>query len=149
MCIRDRSTTGLSPGGQQTILFDQPFSNIVANKPYYVAAVPSATTFKITLTQGDSTGISLDTQVGSPLSPLARSFSGSFTGCIRAQAGAASVDLTMAQGSSAGTVSSNSGIQKGQRVSGSGVPADAFVHSISGNNITLSKAVTSGKPNWC
>ena len=144
--IEVASTTGLSPGGQQTILFDQPFSNIVANKPYYVAAVPSATTFKITLTQGDSTGIALNAQVGSPLSPLARSFSGSFTGCIRAQAGAASVDLTMAQGSSAGTVSSNSGIQKGQRVIGSGVPADAFVHSISGNNITLSKAVTSGNP---
>jgi len=144
--IEVASTTGLSPGGQQTIIFDQPFSNIVANKPYYVAAVPSATTFKITLTQGDSTGIALNAQVGSPLSPLSRSFSGSFTGCIRAQAGAASVDLTMAQGSSAGTVSSNSGIQKGQRVIGSGVPADAFVHSISGNNITLSKAVTSGNP---
>ena len=144
--IEVASTSGLSPGGQQTIIFDQPFSNIVANKPYFVAAVPSATTFKITLTQGDSTGISLDTQVGSPLSPLARSFSGSFTGITREQGGNSSVNLTMASGASAGTVSSNSGIQKGQRVVGSGIPADTFVHSISGSNIALSRAVTSANP---
>ena len=144
--IEVASTTGLSPGGQQTIIFDQPFSNIVANKPYYVAAVPSATTFKVTLTQSDSTGISLDTQVGSPLSPLARSFSGSFTGIIREQAGNSSVDLTMATGASSGTVNSNTGIQKGQRLVGSGVAADTFVHSISGNNIILSKAVNSANP---
>tara|TARA_B100000035_G_scaffold312181_1_gene323124 strand:- start:123 stop:1514 length:1392 start_codon:yes stop_codon:yes gene_type:complete len=144
--IEVASTTGLSPGGQQTIIFDQPFSNIVANKPYFVAAVPSATTFKVTLTQGDSTGISLDTQVGSPLSPLARAFSGSFTGITREQAGNSSVNLTMGSGASSGTVSSATGIQKGQRVVGSGIPADTFVHSISGSNISLSRAVTSANP---
>ncbi len=140
------STNGLSPGGQQTIIFDRPFSNIVANKPYYIAAVPSSTTFKITLTQGDSTGISLDTQVGSPLSPLARAFSGSFIGITREQGGNASVNLTMATGASSGTVSSATGIQKGQRVVGSGIPADTFVHSISGSNVSLSRAVTSSNP---
>ncbi len=140
------STTGLSPGGQQTITFDTPFSNIVANKIYYVAAVPSATTFKITDTIGDSTGISLTQQTGSALSPLSRANAGSFTGITREQAGAASVDLTMASGTSSGTVSSGTGIQKGQRVYGAGVPADTFVHSISGLAIELSKAVTSANP---
>jgi hypothetical protein len=140
------STSGLSPGGQQTITFDNPFSNIVANKIYYVAAVPSATTFKITDTIGDSTGISLTQQVGSALSPLSRANSGSFTGCVREQAGASSINLTMASGSSSGTVSSGTGIQRGQRVVGSGVPADTFVHSISGVAVQLSKAVTTANP---
>ena len=144
--IEVASTTGLSPGGQQTIIFDRPFSNIVANKPYYIAAVPSSTTFKITLTQGDSTGISLDTQIGSPLSPLARSFSGSFIGITREQAGNSGANLTMATGASSGTVSSSAGIQKGQRVVGAGIPADTFVHDISGNNVFLSRAVTSSNP---
>ena len=144
--IEVASTTGLSPGGQQTISFDTPFSNVVSGKIYYVAAVPSATTFKITETIGDSTGISLNDAVGSALSPLARANAGSFTGITREQAGAASVDLTMASGTSSGTVSSGTGIQKGQRVVGDGVPADTFVHSISGTSIQLSKAVTSANP---
>ena len=144
--IEVASTTGLSPGGQQTISFDTPFSNIVANKTYYVAAVPSATTFKITDTIGDSTGISLTQQVGSALSPLSRASAGSFTGITREQAGAASVDLTMASGSSVGTVSSATGIQKGQRLYGAGIPAETYVHSISGTSITLSRAVTTANP---
>ena len=144
--IQVASTSGLSPGGQQTITFDTPFSNVVARKTYYVAAVPSATTFKITETIGDSTGISLNDAVGSALSPLARANAGSFTGITREQAGADSVDLTMASGTSSGTVSSGTGIQKGQRVIGDGVPADTFVHSISGTSIQLSKAVTSANP---
>jgi len=144
--IQVASTSGLSPGGQQTITFDTPFSNVVARKTYYVAAVPSATTFKITETIGDSTGISLNDAVGSALSPLSRANAGSFTGITREQAGAASVDLTMASGTSSGTVSSGTGIQKGQRVIGDGVPADTFVHSITGTSIQLSKAVTSANP---
>ena len=144
--IEVESSAGLSPGGQQTISFDTPFSNIVANKTYYVAAVPSATTFKITDTIGDSTGISLTQQVGSALSPLSRASAGSFTGITREQAGAASVDLTMASGSSVGTVSSATGIQKGQRLYGAGIPAETYVHSISGTSITLSRAVTTANP---
>jgi len=144
--IEVASTTGLSPGGQQTISFDTPFSNIVSNKTYYVAAVPSATTFKITDTIGDSTGISLTQQVGSALSPLARANAGSFTGLTREQAGAASIDLTMASGSSTGTVSSATGLQKGQRLYGAGIPAETYIHSISGSNIELSKAVYTANP---
>jgi len=140
------STTGLSPGGQQTITFDNPFANIVAKKVYYVAAVPSATTFKITDTIGDATGIALTDATGSALSPLSRANAGSFTGITREQAGASGINLTMASGTSSGSVSSGTGIQKGQRVYGSGVPADTFVHSISGVSISLSKAVTSSNP---
>ncbi len=144
--IEVASTTGLSPGGQQTIIFDTPFSNVVANKVYFVAAVPNATTFKITDTQGDSTGIALNAATGSALSPLARAKSGSFTGITREQAGNTNVDLTIASGVSSGTVSSATGIQKGQRVIGAGIPADTFVHSIAGVNVALSKAVTAANP---
>ena len=144
--IEVASTTGLSPGGQQTISFDTPFSNVVAGKIYYVAAVPSATTFKITETIGDSTGITLTQQAGSALSPLSRANAGSFTGLTREQAGASSINMTIASGESVGTVSSGTGIQKGQRVIGTGVPADTFVHSISGTNIQLSRAVISANP---
>ena len=140
------STTGLTPGGNQTITFDTPFSNIVANKVYYVAAVPSATTFQITTTQGSSTGIGLDDATGSALSPLSRASAGSFTGLTREQAGASGINLTMASGASSGTVSSGSGIQKGQRVYGTGIPADTYVHSISGVAVAFSKAVTSANP---
>ena len=144
--IEVASTVGLSPGGQQTITFDTPFSNVVAGKTYYVAAVPSATTFKITNVIGDSTGIALTQQVGSALSPLSRASAGSFVISNREQAGATSVSLVMATGSSTGTVSSATGIQRGQRVIGSGIPADTFVHSISGTSIQLSRAVTSANP---
>ena len=140
------STSGLSPGGQQTISFDTPFSNVVSNKTYFVAAVPSATTFQITTTQGSSTGIALNDATGSALSPLSRATSGTFTGVTREQAGASAITITMASGASSGTVSSATGIQKGQRVIGSGIPADTFVHSISGTNVQLSKAVTSANP---
>ena len=144
--IEVASSSGLSPGGQQTITFDTPFSNIVSNKIYYVAAVPSSTTFKITDTIGDSTGIALTQQVGSALSPLSRASAGSFTGIVREQAGASGINLTMASGASTGTVSSGTGIQKGQRVIGPNIPADTFVHSISGVAIQLSKAVTAANP---
>jgi len=144
--IEVASTTGLVPGGQQTITFDTPFSNVVANKTYFVAAVPSSTTFQITTTQGSSTGITLQQQVGSAISPLARSFAGSFTGITREQAGASGITITIASGSSTGTVSSATGIQKGQRVIGTGIPADTFVHSISGTSVSLSKSVTSANP---
>ena len=65
----------------------------------------------------------------------------------REQGGATGITITTgASGISTGTVSSATGIQKGQRVVGSGIPADTFVHSISGTTITLSKAVTSANP---
>jgi hypothetical protein len=143
--IEVASTTGLSPGGQQTISFDTPFSNVVSNKTYYVAAVPSATTFKITDTIGDSTGIALTQQVGSALSPLSRANAGSFTGITREQGGNIQ-NLTIASGSSSGTVNSGVALQKGQRVIGAGIPADTYLYSISGTSIQLSKAVTSANP---
>jgi len=144
--IEVKSTAGLSPGGQQTIRFDNPFANVVANKPYFVAAVPSATTFQITDTLGSSTGIALTQQVGSALSPLSRASAGSFSGITREQAGASGVNLTMASGTSSGTVDSAAGLQAGQRVIGSGIPADTYLYSVSGSNIILSKAVYSANP---
>lgn len=140
------STTGLVPGGTQTITFDRPFSNIVSEKTYYVASVPSSTTFTITTVPGSSTPASITTATGSALSPLAVGESGSFTGVTREQAGANGRSLTIASGSSTGTVSSGAGIQKGQVVVAANIPDDAFVHSISGTNITLSKAVTAANP---
>jgi len=144
--IEVASTTGLAPGGQQTIKFDNPFSNIVANKTYYIAAVPSATTFQITTTQGSSTGISLTTQVGSALSPLSRAYAGSFNVTSREKAGDTSLNLTMATNTSSGSISNGTNIQVGQRVIGTGVPSDTFVSSISGTTIALSRAVTSSNP---
>jgi len=144
--IEVASTTGLNPNGVQPIIFDTPFSNISANKVYYVATVVSGTQFTITETLNSGTPIAIDTATGSALSPLARATSGAFTGITREQAGATGVNLTMASGTSSGTVSSATGIQKGQRVIGGDVPADTFVHSISGSTIELSKAVTAANP---
>ena len=144
--IEVASSAGLSPGGQQTIRFDTPFSNVVANKTYFVAAVPNSTSFQITDTQGSSTGITLTQQVGSALSPLSRAYAGSFTVSVREQAGATGVNLTMATNTSSGSVSSATGIQAGQRVIGSGIPADTYVASISGVTLALSRAVTSTNP---
>lgn len=140
------STTGLVPGGIQTITFDRPFSNIVSDKTYYVASVPSSTTFTITTVSGSSTPASITTATGSALSPLAVAESGSFTGVTREQAGASGINLTISSGSSTGTVSSGTGIQKGQIVRGTNIPDDTFVHSISGTNIVLSRAVTAANP---
>ena len=140
------TTTGLQGGGVQTITFDRPFSNVVAGKTYYVAQVISSTAFSITDTANASLGISLLDEVGSALSPLGITRSGAFTGVTREQAGATGVNLTVADGASTGTVSSGTGIQKGQRVVGADVPDDTFVHSISGTSIQLSKAVTAANP---
>tara|TARA_B100002019_G_scaffold282984_1_gene288852 strand:- start:36 stop:1454 length:1419 start_codon:yes stop_codon:yes gene_type:complete len=144
--IEVASTTGLQPNGVQTITFDTPFANLAANKVYYIATVPSATQFTVTETAGSSTPIALTDVTGSAISPLSTARSGYFSNLTREQAGATGVDLTISSGASAGTVSSGTGIQKGQRVIGSGIPADTFVHSISGTSITLSKAVTSANP---
>ena len=140
------STTGLAPGGTQTITFDRPFSNIVQDKTYFVASVPSSTTFTITTVAGSSTPAAINTAVGSALSPLAVAESGSFTGVSREQAGATGRSLTIASGSSSGTVSSGTGIQKGQLVIGPNIPDDTTVYSISGTTIVLSKAVTAANP---
>ena len=144
--IQVGDTSALQGGGVQTIVFDRPFSNIVARKTYYVASVLSGTLFTITDTASSSVAISLNDETGSVLSPLAVAKSGAFTGCTREQAGNTSVNLTVADGSSTGTVSSSTGIQKGQRVVGADVPDDTFVHTISGSSITLSKAVTAANP---
>ena len=141
------SAVGLVAGGVQTVRFDRPFSNIVAKKTYYVATIPNSTTFTLTETPGSSTPIALTSATGSALSPLAVVQSGYFDNLTREQAGATGVTITTgSSGVSTGTVSSATGIQKGQRVIGSGIPADTFVHSISGTTITLSKAVTSANP---
>ena len=140
------STTGLQGGGVQTITFDTPFSNIVSAKTYYVATVLSSTAFTITDTPGSSLPIALLDQTGSALSPLSVALSGAFTGLTREQAGATGINLTIADGASTGTVSSATGIQKGQRVIGADIPDDTFVHSISGTSIAFSKAVTAANP---
>ena len=140
------STTGLAGGGTQTITFDRPFSNIVSGKTYYVAQVISGTSFSITDNAGSGSGIALLDQTGSSLSPLGIARSGAFTGVTREQAGATGINLTVADGASTGTVSSGTGIQKGQRVVGADVPDDTFVHSISGTSIELSKSVTAANP---
>ena len=144
--IEVASTTGLQPNGVQTIIFDTPFANLAANKVYYIATVPSSTQFTVTETAGSSTPITLTDVTGSAISPLSTARSGYFQNLTREQTGASGIDLTIASGSSSGTVSSATGIQKGQRVIGSGIPADTFVYSISGNNISLSNAVTSANP---
>jgi hypothetical protein len=148
--------TGLSGGGNQPIVFDRPFSNVVANKIYYVHSVQlTEKTFKITTVSGGAGAVyQLDTAVGSQLSPLAVAQSGAFTGLTREQAGATGVNTvtgftyngTTKIGESSGTISSGTGIQKGQLVVGSGVPADTFVHSISGTSLSLSKAVYTNQP---
>ena len=144
--IEVASTTNLAPGGVQPIIFDTPFSNVVANKVYYVASVPSSTAFTITDTAGSSTPIALTTQTGSALSPLTRATSGYFSGITREQSGSTGRSLTMANGSAIGTIDSATNIQVGQRVYGSGIPADTYVSSLSGTSITLSNAVTSANP---
>ena len=88
----------------------------------------------------------MNDEAGSVLSPLAVAKSGAFTGCTREKAGNTSVNLTIADGSSTGTVSSSTGIQKGQRVIGADIPDDTFVYDITGSAITLSKAVTAANP---
>jgi hypothetical protein len=140
------NTAGLQSGGVQTITFDRPFSNVVSRKTYYVASVISVTAFTITDTPGASVPIGLVSQSGSLLSPLSVASSGAFTGVTREKAGSTGVSLTIADGSSVGTVSSSTGIQKGQRVVAAGIPDDAFVHDISGSQVTLSKSVTSSNP---
>jgi hypothetical protein len=139
-------TTGLQGGGVQTITFNRPFANIVARKTYYVASKLSGTAFTITDTQSSSVALSLTDEAGSVLSPLAVATSGAFTGCTREQAGSTGVNLTVADGASVATVSSSTGIQKGQRVIGADVSDDTYVHSISGSTVTLSKAVTAANP---
>ena len=144
--IQVASTDGIVGGGVQTVIFDTPFSNISANKVYYVV---SKTTNAFTISEnsgGSAVPKTLTDQVGSALSPISRVTSGIFNGITREQAGASGVTLTISSGSSTGTVSSATGIQAGQRVVGSGIPSDTYVYSISGQNIQLSKAVNTANP---
>jgi len=69
-----------------------------------------------------------------------------FTGCTRAQAGAAAQTYTIASGANSGTVAANTGIQVGQRVISDAFPEDTFVSVISGTTITVSQAATATNP---
>ena len=144
--IQVASTTSLQGGGVQTITFNTPFSNVVAEKTYYVASVISPTLFTITDTPGSSVAIALNDETGTLLSPLSVAQSGAFTGLTRAEAGGGNRNLTIADGASVGTISSSTGIQKGQRVIHPDIPDDTYVYDITGTTITLSKAVTSANP---
>lgn len=135
------SSSGLQPNGVQTITFDRPFGNIVANKIYYIATVPSATSFTITETASSSTPISITAVTGSALSPVAIAQSGTFTGITREQAGGTPT-INTTDGSDIVVVSSSVGIQTGQHIVAAGIPDDADVVSINGTNIKLSKAAT-------
>tara|TARA_B100000035_G_scaffold153127_1_gene130434 strand:- start:259 stop:1644 length:1386 start_codon:yes stop_codon:yes gene_type:complete len=142
--IEVADTTGLANG--QPIVFNVPFSNIVANKTYYVATVFSSTRFSINTT-GSATGQALVSAVGNALSPLATASAGYFSGVTREQAGNTTAQaLTISAGQSNGTVSSGTGIQVGQRVIGDGIPSGTAVYAISGNNIHLTQAATSTNP---
>ena len=68
------------------------------------------------------------------------------TGLTRQKTGNASLAITIAAGANDGTVASNSGLQVGQRVTGTDVPDGTFIQQISGNNIKLSAAVTGTNP---
>ena len=144
--INVADTGSLTAGGIQPVVFDRPFSNIVAGKRYFVAS-KTPTSFQITDTPGQSTGITLTDQVGSALSPLAVSESGAFTGVTREQSGAASVGLSITSGNSSASVISSNNIQIGQRVIGSGVDADTYVIGVpNSTTVVLSKAVLTTDP---
>lgn len=69
----------------------------------------------------------------------------SFTGVTRAQAGQASITLTISAGSNVGTVASTAGLQVGQMVfdlTNNVIPEGTYITNISGLNVTLSNAVT-------
>ena len=144
--IEVSDTTGIVGGGIQTVIFDLPFSNIAANKVYYVVS-KTASAFTISENSGGSaTAKTLSPATGSALSPLSRVSSGIFNGVTREQAGASAVTITIASGSADGILSSATGVQIGQRVIGTNIPSDTFVTSLSGTNIGLSRAVTSANP---
>jgi hypothetical protein len=72
-----------------------------------------------------------------------------FTGLTRAQAGQATLALTIAVGSNTATVGSNSGLQIGQRVidtTSGGIPEGTFITNIVGTTLTLSQAATAANP---
>ena len=69
-----------------------------------------------------------------------------FTGLTRQKTGNASLAITIAAGANDGTVASNSGLQVGQRVTGTDVPDGTFIQQIDGTNIKLSAAVTGANP---
>jgi hypothetical protein len=141
--IQVSDTTGLVAG--MTIRFDRPFGNLIANKTYYIQSVPNGTTFKISATSG-GVAINLSDVTGSQLSPLAICTGGYFSGLTREQSGAVT-NLTIAVGSSTGTVGSGTGIQVGQRVVAfNGIPQDTFVTSISGTSVGLSNSATQVNP---
>ena len=79
---------------------------------------------------GSSVAIALNDETGTPLSPLSTARSGAFTGVSREQSGATAVNMTISDGSSVGTVSSSTGIQKGQLVVGPDIPDDTTVYNI-------------------
>ena len=142
--IEVADTTGLANG--QPIVFNVPFSNIVANKTYYVATVFSSTRFSINTT-GSATGQALVSAVGNALSPLATASAGYFSGVTREQAGNTTAQtVTISAGQSNGTLSNGTGIQVGQRVIGDGIPSGTAVYAVSGTTIHLTQAATATNP---
>jgi hypothetical protein len=139
------TTASLTAGGTQPIVFNRPFSNIVAGKRYFVASKTSSS-FQITDTEGNSTGISLTDETGSALSPLAVAESGAFVSLTREKAGD-ELDLTIADGTSTATVTSTANLQVGQRVIGPNIDANTYVSSITNSTVlVLSKAVAGDNP---
>lgn len=70
----------------------------------------------------------------------------SFTGLTRGKAGNASLNITMLQGSSTGTVADATGLQVGQRVISDSFPEGTFIASINNLTIQFSKAALTANP---
>lgn len=73
----------------------------------------------------------------------------SFLALTRAKSGNASINLTILQGSSVGTVSNQAdlaNVQVGQRVISTSFPEGTFVTDITGSVLTFSKAATTANP---
>jgi len=72
--------------------------------------------------------------------------SNTLTGVTRGQAGNSSLALTIAVGSNIATVSSNSGLQVGQRIVSPAFPDGTKIEYIQGTTIVLSNAPTTANP---
>ena len=77
----------------------------------------------------------------------------SFTGLVREKTGVGvggtspnAIDLTIAAGSSNGTVSSVAGLQVGQRVISQAFPENSYISEITGNNIKFNTAALTANP---
>lgn len=69
-----------------------------------------------------------------------------FTGLTRGRAGEANLSITMASGSSQGTVASSANLQVGMRLVSQLFPENTFISSINGTTIKTSKACLDANP---